>query len=143
LEHKFSGENAVSSLADYIQKHTQCVARGDTAPETAVDVVFFKVVADPQADASALRDLIQAHSGQWGDADVLNGDEHSYLELGAWLGSQEYALRLIGLGTHLGLFSLLSPRTMLKDLVDEETELALAQRGLVSVQASKQLPAQV
>jgi hypothetical protein len=129
----------VSSLADYIQKNTQCVPRGEPAPETAVDVVFFKVVADPKADASALRDLIGTHSGEWGNVDVFNGGEHSYLELGAWLGSQEYALRLIGLGTYLGLWSLLSPRTMLKDLVDEETEQALAQRGLISVQAHNQV----
>lgn len=128
----------MSALADYIRNNTRCVPREESAPEAAVDVEFFKVVADPKADAQVLRELVLAHSGEWGNVDVFNGGEHSYLELGGWLGSQEYALRLIGLGTHLRLWSLLSPRTMLKDLVDDETAQALAQRGLISLQAQIQ-----
>ena len=132
----------MSALADYIRNNTRCIPREESAPETAVNVEFFKVVADPKADAQTLQGLVLAHSGEWGKVDVFDGGEHSYLELGGWLGSQEYALRLIGLGSHLGLWTLLSPRTMLKDLVDDEIAQALAQRGLISVQAHKQSSSQ-
>ena len=125
----------MSPLADYIEKNTRCLAREDSSPEAAVDVVFFKVAPDPKADARTLRDLVLNHSGDWGKVDVFDGGEHSFIELGGWLGSQGHALRLIGLGTHLGLWTLLSPRTVLKDLVDDETEQLLAQRGLISLQA--------
>jgi hypothetical protein len=73
--------------------------------------------------------------GEFGEVNVFDGAEHGYIELGGWLGSQQDALMLIGLGTQLGLWTLLSPKTVLGDVVDSEMEQMLAGQGLISIQA--------
>lgn len=130
----------MTELHNYIQSHTATMP-GDTAPagQKAVQLIFLDVVASETADADTLRKLVRAHKGEHLEVDVFDGQEHSYIELGAWLGSQHHALALIGLGTHLGLWNLLSPRTMLPaGMLSPEQEKELAGRGLISVQAVKQ-----
>lgn len=128
----------MTALTDYIQRHTTTVA-GDTAPvgQKAVQLIFMDVIPSENADAGTLRELIGEHQGAFGDVNPFDGSEHSYIELGGWLGSQQYALALIGLGTHLGLWSLLSPRTMLPGVLTHEQEQALAGQGLISIQAAQ------
>jgi hypothetical protein len=129
----------MTELHNYIQSHTDTMP-GDTAPaeKKAVQLIFLDVVVSETADADTLRKLVRAHKGEHLEVDVFDGQEHSYIELGAWLGSQHYALALMGLGTHLGLWNLLSPRTMLPGMLTPEQEQDMAGRGLLSVQAIKQ-----
>lgn len=73
------------------------------------DLGFFKVKANDGASAEELTRLIKANkTGEFCDLDVLDGLPHDYIELGGWIGSQELALMLIGLGTVLGLWDLMS-----------------------------------
>ena len=124
----------MSLIHEYLQANAVCMERGN-ADIAAVDVVFFKVLKKDTADAAQLAVLVREHSGAYGDIDLFDGKEHSYINIGAWLGSQQDALALIGLGTSLGLWQLLSPKTGLGPDIDESTERLLAGKGLVSMPA--------
>jgi len=127
----------MTELHSYIQSHTTTLP-ADTAPsgQRAVQLILLDVIPSGSADADTLRRLICAHKGEYIDVNLFDGAEHDYIQLGAWLGSQHHALALMGLGTHLGLWKLLSPRTMLPaGTLTLEEERELAGRGLVTVQA--------
>jgi hypothetical protein len=68
--------------------------------------------------------------------DPLDGEEHNYLELGGWIGDQGLALQYMGLGVLLGVFKLLSPRTMLGDLITEEMGREMVGTGMLSIQST-------
>lgn len=123
----------MSALRSYIEKNVTRVPPG-TDPN-ATNVVFFSVLANLEADAPTLRALIAGHVGEFGDVDVFDGKDHSYIELGGWLGDQGAALDLIGLGTQLKLWTLLSPRTVFKDAMTDELEQQMAGSGYISLQA--------
>jgi len=119
-------------LIDYLRNNAiQC------APEEAdADVIFFGVRKGPDATADALKAAMAAHKGEFGDVNPLNGAEHSYIELGAWVGDQGAALTLIGLGAALGAWKLLTPKTMLGGLCPPEMVQQMAGMGMVSMQAA-------
>ncbi len=98
-----------------------------------VDLVFFKVAAKGNPDKDTLIKLIRENKrGDFCDVDVLDGKEHNYLELGGWIGSQGLAMMLMGLGSILGIWILLSPR--LFHGISEDMQIRMAQRGLLSIQ---------
>lgn len=73
------------------------------------DLGFFKVKANEGASADELKRLIQENrQGEFADVSVFDGVPHDFIELGGWLGSQELALMLIGLGKVLGLWDLIA-----------------------------------
>lgn len=73
------------------------------------DVGFFKVKARDGASADELKRLIQENKkGEFGNADLFDGAPHDFIEIGGWIGDQGLALMLIGLGTVLGLWSVLA-----------------------------------
>lgn len=123
------------ALNSYISTHTATMP-ADSVPDgkNAVHLILMDVVPSQNADADTLRELISEHKGEFCDANPLDGAEHSYIELGGWLGNQHDALALIGLGTHLGLWKLLSPRTMLPGMLTPEQEQEMAGQGLIAVQ---------
>ena len=123
----------MSELTDYIESHTR---RTETAAAGAVDLVFFHVAAVQSADAEMLKRLMAAHNVSKRVA-PLDGKEHRYIELGAWLGGEEIALRLIGLGAVLGLWKLHTPKTVLGNVMkpSDEEMLQMAESGLVTVTA--------
>lgn len=121
----------MSALHQYLDAHAHPVAE---ASADTVDLVFFKL--QPKGgDAATLKALMSDHPGEFCDVDPFDGQEHSYLELGGWLGSQDYALRLMGLGTALGLWKLLSPYTVLGPNTPPELAQMMAGQGLLSVMA--------
>lgn len=128
----------MTALTDYIQRHTTTVA-GDTAPQgqKAVQLIFMDVIPSENADAGTLRELMDEHKGAFNDVNPFDGREHSYIELGGWLGSQAHALALIGLGTHLGLWNLLSPRTMLPGMLTPEQEQEMAGHGMIAIKTAQ------
>lgn len=111
----------MQALVDYIVKYAErgactcgrCVdapANPEQLQPTGhtADLGFFKVKANDGANAEELTRLIKANkTGEFCDIDVLDGLPHDYIELGGWIGSQELALMLIGLGTVLGLWDLM------------------------------------
>lgn len=99
------------------------------------DMIFFKVAAQPTAKADELKRLVQAsQQGSFCNVDLFDGKEHNYLELGGWIGDQGLALMLMGLGTVLGLWRLLSPVTMLNFKSDDPMTMQMAGMGFLAVQ---------
>lgn len=137
----------MSDLVKYVREHAisgtcrcgKCIDAGeDSQPEGhTADLIFFQV-ANNGATAEELKSLIiDAESGEFCDVTVFDGAEHGFIELGAWLGDQGLALMLMGLGTVLGLWKLLTPKTVIGNTLPEETVMLMACNGLVTIQAEK------
>jgi len=136
----------MSKLTDYVMKNAE---RGDcTCGKCAdalakpmqpngctTDVVFFRVKASAEANADALRELVREHKGEWADVDLFDGKEHNYIELGAWIGDQRASLMLMGLGSLLGLWKLLTPRSILGADLPDNLVKQMAGAGFIAVQA--------
>ena len=86
----------------------------DQQPEGhTVDMVFFEVSAKNEPNAERLRELITKNKhGDFCDLDPWDGKEHSYIEVGGWIGDQGLALMLMGLGAVLGLWPLFTPKML-------------------------------
>lgn len=132
----------MSDLTEYVLKHAtrgeckcgKCADRGDRPDPDGhlADLFFFKVGVAGKPDGDTLRRLISEHKGEYADCNPLDGAEHSYIELGGWIGDQGLAMMLMGLGSHLGLWSVMTPNNMMPGL-DEETKKMVAGMGLVSI----------
>lgn len=137
------------NLAEYVSKHTDrtscrcgnCIASQGTTSDgvgRAVGLTFFDVYARCENDkapvADELRALIESHKGEFCACNPLDGNEHGYMELGGWLGSQDLALRFIGLCDLLGLGKAMTPETMMPFL-DQDTKLRMAQGGMVTLKS--------
>lgn len=102
-------------LIEYIESHTRrgecqcgkCFDKGPDrpAPEHSVNVHFFWVSAQNDPTAEDLRTLLEAEYPQ---IDRLKQGP-SYIEMGGALGDQGIALRLIGLGGILKLWTVVTP----------------------------------
>lgn len=100
------------------------------------DTMFFEVSAKDGADADTLRQLVSENTkGEFCDVTLLDGKEHNYMEIGGWIGDQGLALMLMGLGSVLGLWKLLTPKSMLGDLIPKELQMQMAGQGMVAIQA--------
>lgn len=132
------------NLYQYVTTHAQrgacqcgqCIDRGPDVQLQGhtVDLVFFEV-SNNGADADTLRKLISEHRWEYADCNPLDGKEHSYIELGAWIGDQGVAMMFMGLCAILGLAKLLTPRTVLGGLVDDAMALQMAGQGLVVIKS--------
>jgi hypothetical protein len=130
------------SLNDYVLYHTErgecqcgkCIDKGDKPDPIGhtVDIFFFKLIARNDPTAYEFLELIKTHKGIHCDCDPLDGQEHNYIELGGWIGDQGRALQFMGLGTLLGVFKLITPKTI-KDLPDELMS-QMAGMGFITVQ---------
>ena len=114
----------------------KCIDAGDS-PEThqpsghTADVYFFLVAAREGASRDTLVAAIKEYKGEFNECDPLDGKEHSYIELGGWIGDQVLALMLMGLGTLLGIWNLMTPK-MLPGL-DKGLMDMMAGNGWVSI----------
>jgi hypothetical protein len=108
----------------------------DKQPEGhTADMIFFEVSAKPTASAEKLKELVQGNvQGSHCDVDLFDGKEHSYLEIGGWIGDQGLAMMLMGLGSLLGLWKLLTPKTMLPKGIPDTLVQEMAGRGLIVIQ---------
>jgi hypothetical protein len=105
-------------------------------------MIFFAVSPTEPADVDVFRRLTnEALYGAYATVDPFDGKEHSYLELGAWIGDQGLAMQYMALGVMLGLFQLLSPITVLGSLLglkgDEPIVMEAAQQGLLAVKRAE------
>jgi hypothetical protein len=118
------------SLINYLRSNTITCR-----PEDAeANVIFFGVRKGPQATSDALKSTMAAHEGVFCNMNPLDGKEHNYLELGGWVGDQEAALLLIGLGAALGIWKLLTPYTVLGALCPPAMAKQMAGMGMVCMQ---------
>ena len=102
-----------------------------------IDMVFFKVSAKNDPDVARLRELVaSSKTGDYGDLDPWDGQEHSYIEVGAWIGDQGLALMLMGLGALLKLWPILTPK-MLPDLPEDLVRL-MAGQGMITIMPEPQ-----
>ena len=102
------------------------------ARDAVVDLQFINVGAtDDPVTADEFRALIAAAVGTGPypvSADDLRGGP-SYIALGGWLGSQEYALRYIALGELLGMWKAITPAAL--GITDPEMAGQMAGMGFV------------
>lgn len=106
------------------------------------DLIMVKVWVDPLLTkedfmAAWVNFYIEADSAE--EMDLFDGVEHSYIEIGAFLGDQGTALKLMAAGTQLGVWNLLSPLTMLPFLDPSNPDdavlmMKMAGRGFVGIQ---------
>lgn len=135
----------MSELAEYVMKHTvrgACTCgRCMDAPEDpedhqpnghTVDLFFFQVALQGEPDPEELKQLILEHPGEFHTCDPLDGEEHSYMELGGWIGDQGLAMQFMGLGHLLGLWKVMQPK-LLGALVPEGLQQQLAGQGMVTI----------
>lgn len=137
----------MTPLVDYVLNHTergecncgQCADRGENPDPQGhtIDLGFFKVAAKNNPDKDMFLQLSGAHNGEFGECDPLDGGEHSYMELGGWIGDQGLAMQYMGLGVLLGVFNLLSP-AMLGITSDDPLFMQMLGSGFLSIQAERQ-----
>ena len=131
-------------IREYVSKHVVrgecncglCADRGDRPdPEGhTVSVGFFKVAATENPTAEEFKQLATQAHGEFLDCNPFDGKEHSYMELGAWIGDQGLALMFMGLGTLLGVFKILTPAILgLKE--DDPLFQQMAGQGFITVQS--------
>src|ERR1035438_6545721 len=135
------------TIQEYVTNHTErgeckcgkCADVG-TKPDPighTADIVFFKVKAVNSPSIEEFKRLTEDAKGEFCAVNPFDGKEHSYLELGGWIGDQGLAMQYMGLGTLLGLFQLLTPITMLGLAADDPLTQKMAGAGMISVQAAK------
>lgn len=86
-----------------------------TAPDsTGVDVHFLMIGFTPEVDEITPLEfvdmIVDAETGEWMSF-LLDEFKQgpSYITIGAWLGSQDQALRFMALGEHYGLWHVITP----------------------------------
>lgn len=135
------------TIQEYVMEHTErgeckcgrCIDVGNKADPNGhtADMIFFKVALRPDKDghdanAEEFMRLAKAHVGDFCAVNLEDEHEHSYLELGGWIGDQGIALQFMALGSLLGVFDLLTPRTMLPG-IDLQVVMTIAGAGLVTI----------
>lgn len=125
--------------------HTRTMALVKTADLPArqptghtADLIFFRVSAINGASADELRRLIMLNKhGAFCEVDIFDGGEHNYLEIGGWIGDQGLGLTFMGLGAILGLWKLMTPKSLLGSNISEEQCFEMAGRGMIVIQAKE------
>ena len=126
------GACTCGQCADALPNPEQHQPTGHTA-----DMIFFKVSARFGADAETFKALLRENKrGEYCTVDMLDGKEHNYIEVGGWLGDQGMALMLMGLGVILGVWNLLTPKTLMGDSVPDDLVKMVAGQGFIAVMAS-------
>lgn len=125
----------MTKLIDFIKKNVergpcmcgQCVdapqnpEKNQPISSHTADVQFFKVTlrdqsVDKKQLRDELRDILGNHVGEFNDVNLLDGKEHSFIEIGGYVGDQGIALTLMGLGELIGLWDLMIVRKMKKSI---------------------------
>jgi hypothetical protein len=104
------------------------------------DVQFFKVALKNSHSTDVYKEimkndfvrLIKNHKGIYKEIDLFDGDEHNFVDIGAWIGDQGVALELMGMGELLGLWKVTTPNRLAPDF-SEDTRSMLAEAGYISI----------
>lgn len=115
--------------------YPQTPSRGDLVDVHFINVGFTEASVDEQAFLDALVQALSG-SGEFQNMDRARlASGPSYIETGAWLGSQDQALRFIALGAHYGLWDVITPATL--HITGEQADM-LAGGGMVMNSGIKQ-----
>ena len=79
---------------------------------------------------------MRAHISTYNEVNPLDGVEHSFIELGAWIGDQGLALMMMALGAHLGSWRLVTPSKVLPGMASALL-MSMAQQGMVTIMAER------
>lgn len=114
----------------------------DPAGHTA-NLIFFKIAKKDGATAEEMLKLTKECAGEFTQIDPFDGADHNYMEIGAWIGSQDLGLQFMGLACLLGLAELLTPITVFgMNSADEQADvMKMAENGLLSIMSKKKVPA--
>ena len=96
-------------------------------------MIFFQVATANHPTLAEFIELSRSHQSEFEDVDPFDGKEHSYIELGGWLGDQGIALQYMALGHMLEAFTVDTPRSMLGSDLSEDIVRDMAGMGLVTV----------
>lgn len=135
----------MSNLVQYVADHTlrnacrcgKCIDPGNPdvhlLPHT-VNMYFFDVCAVNNPLKEEFLHHIANHKGEFADMNPLEG-EHSYIEVGGWIGDQGLGMQFMALGKMLGLWEIMHPGMILN--VNDPKQKALADQmagmGMVSI----------
>jgi hypothetical protein len=116
----------------------RCIDAGTKPDPTGhtADMVLFKVALRNTPVLHEFVQLSKSHQGSYAPCNVFDGNEHGYIELGAWLGDQGLAIQYMALGHLLGAFDLLTPDTVLGTDLPTDLRMQLATAGYVTVKAT-------
>jgi hypothetical protein len=135
----------MNALTKYVYDNTErgeckcgkCIDSGNSPDPTGhtIDMVFFKVAVDDGASIDTFKELTEGNQdGDFCSLNPLDGKEHNYMELGAWIGDQGLAMMYMALGVSVGAFTLLSPSMLGLSGPDA---LQLAGMGMLAIQVKK------
>lgn len=124
----------VDPLIDFITKNVKQASEGADPVEGAVDLMVLKVMVKDDANKDEFVRLAKEHKGCHNECDPFDGNEHSYIELGGWLGDQGFALCFMAIATKLGLAKLMTPETVMPFL-PQDLKRALAGQGYIVIKA--------
>lgn len=137
----------MSALVKYVLEHTErnactcgkCVVSGEDRIMSGhtIDLFFFDVSAKNSPDADTLKKLVAEHKGEFDDVNPYDGQEHSYIELGGWIGDQGIAMMFMGLSVALGLGQVMHPVNMLKLERNHPLAQQMAGMGMVAFMGKK------
>lgn len=129
---------SIAALQKYVAANTKMVDAG--IGQTAIE--FFDVDYSDDIDAETLRALIGAVDEPvfGGAINFFDGTENNFMKVGGWIGDQSLALRLMAMGSHLGLWQLMTPSNMLPNGTDDELKKQMAGMGMVSIVAPNPKP---
>ena len=132
----------MSDLAKFVVNHTlrsacrcgKCIDPGNPdvylLPHT-VNMYFFDVCAVENPTVEEFLQLTKEHQGDFAELDPLDGKEHSYIEVGGWIGDQGLAMQYMGLGKLLGVWNIMHPGML--PGIDKALADQMAGMGLVSI----------
>ena len=130
----------MQELVEYVLAHTdrtacqcgKCLTNGpDRLDGHTADMVFFQVSAKNNPDPEVLKRLLKENmQGHYCNLDMLDNQEHSYMEVGGWIGDQGIAMQLMGLGWLLKLWQCMTPRMI---GVPDDLAMQMAGAGFVSL----------
>lgn len=129
-------------LHDFVLQHTdrnacrcgRCIDPGDDRKLEGhtSNVFFFDVCLKDNPDPARFRELIEANpSGAFCELNPFDGQEHSYIEIGGWIGDQGLALQFLGMGELLGLWRVMHPGKIMP--ADSPLAQQMAGMGMVSL----------
>ncbi len=137
----------VMTLDQYILSHSErnacrcgkCIDVDKDYPLSGhtANMVFFDVTMKNSPTKEELFEVIKEHKGVFGETNIFDGAEHTYMELGGWVGDQGMALQLMGLGSLLDVWDLLTPYTMFGKDFDLDLARQMAGQGMVSIVAKE------
>lgn len=139
----------MNELTEYILDHTirgacicgQCIDSVENPEEHqpeghTIDMHFFKVAATRNPTKEEFLEALQNTKGNYNCESMiylLDGKEHSYLQVGAEIGDQGLSFKLFALGELLGVWKVITPRRMMDDILDDDTLGKMAGSGLITI----------